>query len=151
MKKFLIPQAKPNSTALHCEYLNIDGKMKPCDLDPHECVMGSRGIVSPDGMSFTPIEQPSIEATLRNCPKIKNVSLEWLSKSRHPLAKQFCELASRTPTKECVLCAMFFNDEGYSFNEIDEDEIEHFQQIADYGKLLIRIVSLKKLPEETLK
>lgn len=57
---------------MHCEYLNIDGKMKPCDLDPHECVMGFRGIVSEDGLQFTPIEQPSIEATLRNCPKLKN-------------------------------------------------------------------------------
>jgi hypothetical protein len=72
MRKFKVPQAEKGSIALHCEYLNIDGKMKPCSLDPHECVMGFRGMVSEDGLTFTPIEQPSIEATLRNCPKLKN-------------------------------------------------------------------------------
>jgi len=72
MRKFKVPQAEKGSIALHCEFLNIDGKMKPCSLDPHECVMGFRGMVSEDGLTFTPIEQPSIEATLRNCPKLKN-------------------------------------------------------------------------------
>jgi len=80
--------------------------------------------------------------------KIKEVSLEWLSKSRHPLAKQFCQIASQTPTNECALCAMFFQDKGYSFKGIQEEEIEHFQQIADYARLPIKIVSIKKLPNE---
>jgi hypothetical protein len=74
---------------------------------------------------------------------IKEVSLDWLSKSDHPLAKKFREVASRTPTDECVLCAMFFEDEGYSFDEINEDEIEHFQQIANSADIPIKIVSLK--------
>lgn len=72
-----------------------------------------------------------------------DVSLDWLSKANHPLAKQFREVASRTPPNECVLCAMFFGDEGYSFGEIDESELEHFQQIADSANIPIKIVSLK--------
>jgi len=73
---------------------------------------------------------------------VREVSLDWLSKSDDVLAKQFREVASRTPTNECVLCAMFFEDKGYSFSEIDEDELDHFQQIADYARLPIKIVSL---------
>jgi len=72
-----------------------------------------------------------------------NVSLDWLSKSDHPLAKKFREVAARTPTNECPLCAMFFEDEGYSFDGIDESELGHFQQIADSANIPIRIVSLK--------
>lgn len=75
--------------------------------------------------------------------KIKEVSLLWLRESSHPLAKKFREVASRTPTNECPLCAMFFEDNGYSFDEIDETEIEHFQQIADSFGIPIKIVSLK--------
>ena len=71
MKKFKIPQAKKGSIALQCEYLNLHTNMKACTLNPHECVLGHKGTVSDDGLQFTPIEQPSIEATLRNCPKLK--------------------------------------------------------------------------------
>jgi len=71
MKKFKIPQAKKGRIALQCEYLATHAKMKPCTLDPHECVLGHKGVVSKDGLQFTPIEQPSIEAPLRNCPKLK--------------------------------------------------------------------------------
>ena len=68
---YKIPQAKKGSIALQCEYLAMHAKMKACTLDPHECVLGHKGTVSSDGLAFTPIEQPSIEATLRNCPKLK--------------------------------------------------------------------------------
>ena len=71
MKKFKIPQAKKGSIALQCEYLSLHTNMKACTLNPHECVLGHKGTVSDDGMRFIPIEQPSIEATLRNCPKLK--------------------------------------------------------------------------------
>lgn len=67
--KYNIPQAKLGSIALQCEYLASHSKMKPCNLKPKECILGYKGIVSKDGISFTPLEQPSIEVTLRNCPK----------------------------------------------------------------------------------
>jgi hypothetical protein len=88
--------------------------------------------------------------------KPREVSLEWLSESNDRLAKQFRQIASRTSPQDCVLCAMFFNDviqeetengnelmqREYNFNEIDESEIEHFQQIADINRLPIKIIGL---------
>ena len=62
LKKFNVPQAKPNNIALQCEYLAMHAKMKPCTLDPHECVLGHKGVVSEDGLCFDPIEQPNIAA-----------------------------------------------------------------------------------------
>jgi len=41
-------------------------------------VLGHKGTVSDDGLQFTPIEQPSIEATLRNCIKLKIMEAEKL-------------------------------------------------------------------------
>ena len=76
--------------------------------------------------------------------EVLEVSLDWLSKSDHPLAKKFREVASRTPTSECVLCAMFFEDNGYSFDGLSEGDVEHFQQIANSGGIPIKIVSLKQ-------
>jgi hypothetical protein len=89
--------------------------------------------------------KPDAEKLLEDMPEetVKKVTLDWLSRSDHLYAKMFREVASRTPTKECALCAMFFEDEGYSFDEIDEDEIGHFQQIADSAKIPIQIISLK--------
>ena len=71
----------------------------------------------------------------------KRVSLEWLATSNHPLARRFRLLASAS--SDCPLCSMFFSDKGYCFDEITEDEVEHFQQIADSINLPIRIVRLK--------
>lgn len=73
MKKgYQIQPAKLGTTALLCEYLNVGGKMSSCKLDPMECFLGNRGTISDDGSGFTPIEQPSMQSTLRNCPKINH-------------------------------------------------------------------------------
>ena len=78
---------------------------------------------------------------------MRKVTLDWLRKSNAKLAKRFREVTSKTPPDECVLCAMFFGDEyngeKCSFDEITEEEIEHFQQIADAGNVPIEIISLK--------
>lgn len=71
MKKFNVPQAQLGSISTLCEYLNRDGKMNSCTINPNECVLGNKGNVSKDGNSFSPLEQPSIETTLKNCPKLK--------------------------------------------------------------------------------
>ncbi len=87
------------------------------------------------------------------------VSLRWLKESDDEIAKVFRSAVSGTT--DCVLCSMFletlWTDENgvmskCTFDEICEDELEHFQQIADLygsGSYSLQIVSLDYLPHET--
>jgi hypothetical protein len=86
----------------------------------------------------------------------KKVSLKWLAFSADPLAVKFRRDIDRGH-RECALCCMFFGDdytdtddntEACSFNEICENEISHFQQMANGEGFNIEIVSLEYLPEE---
>lgn len=79
----------------------------------------------------------------------RKVSLRWLAYSNDPLAVKF-RSGINGGSEECALCCMFFGDEyddgehysKCSFEEIDESEIEHFQQMADGMKLDIKITLL---------
>jgi len=83
------------------------------------------------------------------------VSLRWLQESKDPLAKQFRGIVAGSPN--CPLCCMFLEvdyttDDGdtapCSFDEICEDELEHFQDLANYCDKEMEIVSLEYLPNE---
>ena len=87
------------------------------------------------------------------------VSLRWLKDSDEEIAKVFRSAVSGTT--DCVLCCMFsetmWTDENgvmskCTFDEINENELEHFQQLADIyssGSCRLQIVSLEYLPHET--
>jgi len=76
MKGFKIPRALPDHYCTLCEYIAlIEGdKLKPCTVDPKECVLMQLGKVSKEyPYSFTPI--PSENGM---CPKpLKEVKEEF--------------------------------------------------------------------------
>ena len=83
-------------------------------------------------------------------------SLRWLAKSDNPLALEARNAFSGT--EDCALCCMFFeidytdsdgNTSKCEFEEIFEDELEHFQQMADFYKVPVDIVALEYLPNES--
>jgi len=55
------------------------------------------------------------------------VSLKWIRNSKSDLAKLLRQTISLTPPSECVICEDFFND----FSSLNEDIIDHFQQIVE--------------------
>jgi len=86
---------------------------------------------------------------------MQKVSLRWLKESADPLAKQFRGIVAGS--SDCCLCCMFLevdyidddgNTEACSFDEIDESELEHFQDLANYCDKEILITSLEYLPNE---
>jgi hypothetical protein len=88
---------------------------------------------------------------------LPKVSLRWLKESDDEIAKVFRNIIGGS--KECALCCMFLETEWTdennviskcTFDEIDESELEHFQQMAEfYVGSYIEIVSLEYLPHET--
>lgn len=87
----------------------------------------------------------------------RKVSLKWLAFSNDPLAVKFRGEISGG-AHECALCCMFFGDEYEDeegnrspcrFDEICDDEIEHFQQMADGMCLDIKITSLTDSTDPT--
>lgn len=98
----------------------------------------------------------------------RKVSLEWLAKSEAELPKEFrtaidnfatdtLRRDSKLVNKDCCICAMFFEDiyqdsEGNEgechFEELGEDDIPHFQQMAKHHGFDIKIVQIELLPEE---
>lgn len=87
----------------------------------------------------------------------QKVSLKWLAFSSDPLAVEY-RRGIGEGSSECALCCMFFGDEyedeegntsKCSFDEICDDEIEHFQQMADEMSLDIEIVSLEGKTDPT--
>jgi hypothetical protein len=89
----------------------------------------------------------------------RKVSLKWLQTSKDPTAIEFRRIVGES-TNDCALCCMFlemdYTDEDDNtstchFEEIDESELEHFQQLADFCVEEIEIVSLEgktELPKE---
>lgn len=53
--KYKVPQGKPNDFCSMCMFLNIHGKMKPCDIEEF-CFLSQIGKISKAGIEFRPIK-----------------------------------------------------------------------------------------------
>jgi hypothetical protein len=81
----------------------------------------------------------------------RKVSLIWLANSKDLVAYEFRErLASQAKTGDCFFCDAFFEEEGAEFDDLNNDTLDHFQQVADLFGISVEIVSLfgEKEPKE---